>query len=131
MALECRNHFLGRVVVAPSISYSIAIRAQRALQSDDCVASVTRLEAGALKIEMRGANPVADIGVAQQAPWKFFPGILFARGRHIRVGENTVAADRTATGNDRLAKRNDSCSLAQREIRIAEFMAGVHDLDAN
>src|SRR5262249_52393402 len=108
MPLECRNYFLGRVVITPSIGYSIAVRAQRALQSDDCVALVARLEAGALKIEGSGANPVTDIGVAQQAPRKFFPGILFSRGRDIRVGEDAVAADRIATDNNRLAERNDS-----------------------
>src|SRR5262249_24076417 len=122
MALECRNDFLGRVVIASSISYSIHVRAQRALQSDDCIAPVARREAGALEVEGCGAHPVADIGVAQQAPWKFFAGILFSRGRYIRVGEDAVAADRTATDNDRLAERNDRRRLAQREIRIAEFM---------
>ena len=112
MALECRNDFLRRIVVASGIGYSVAVCAQSALQSDDAVAPVARFKARPLKIEGRRANPMTDVGVAQQAPRKFFSRILFARGRHIRMGENAVTADRTTTDNDRLAQRNDSCGLA-------------------
>ena len=65
MALECRNHFLRRVVIASGIGYSVAVHAQGALQSDNRVASIAWFETGALKIKGRCTNPMTDVGVAQ------------------------------------------------------------------
>src|SRR5262245_66549585 len=47
------------------------------------------------------------------------------------MSEDAICADRSAPGDDRSAQRDDGCNLAQRIIRIAEFMTRIDDLDAD
>ena len=78
MTLECRNHDLRGIVIAAGVIYSVAVSAQVRCSLADRVAAIARPDAGPLKIERGGANPVADIGSRLTDPTEIFSRILLA-----------------------------------------------------
>ena len=77
-----------------------------------------------------GFGPETDAGLGEKLPGELLARIVLAARRHVGMRHDVLGPDDVA-GQDRAAQRDDGGNLARREIRIAEIMTGIGNLDAD
>ena len=92
MALECRHHLMRRGIEHAVGGDAVAVLTERFLQRRDRFAAIAEREHRTSSVIGAGLHPMADAGIVQRAPRKFFAGILLARRRDIRMREHACRA---------------------------------------
>src|SRR5882724_2300365 len=129
VTLEGGDHFHGRAVILSTGRDAVAVFGERELQVTDVLADGAEPEHVAAHDRCR-LDPMADAGIRQRMPRKFFAGVFFSRRGDVRMSEHAMLWH-VATEHDAAAQGDHSRDLAQREFRIAPIMAAIDDLDSD
>ena len=129
MTLEGGDDVACRLVVMAGLVDAVAVGLSGAAAAAPPLRCCSRSSASCRHVQRRRAHPVADAEVAEQFPGEFLARVLLARRRDVGMREHALGAIGSCRLEDRLAQRDDRRGLPQREVRIAEFVAGIDDLD--